>query len=65
VAEEDIHCRCTLRPVIKDLASPVGEERALEWRKYDSGLLPYEADIKASAASAFEAWSGDAVRALG
>lgn len=64
-AEEDINCRCTLRPVIKDLASPVGEERALEWRKYDAGLLPYQADIQASAASAFAAWSGDAMKALG
>jgi SPP1 gp7 family putative phage head morphogenesis protein len=65
VAEEDINCRCTLRPVIKDLASPEGEERAIEWRKWDSSLVSYQASIGSSAAKVFGEWLGDAVVALG
>lgn len=65
VAEEDINCRCAVRPVIKDLASPTGEERALEWRKYDAELTTYQGAIKGSAARVFAEWLGDAVLALG
>jgi SPP1 gp7 family putative phage head morphogenesis protein len=65
VAEEDINCRCGVRPVIKDLASPTGEQRALEWRKWDSELTTYQVDIQSSAAKVFGEWAGDAVSSLG
>lgn len=65
IAEEDINCRCTVRPVIKDAASPVGEERALEWRGFVARLSEGEDAIKEACAKTFAHWLGDAVQALG
>jgi SPP1 gp7 family putative phage head morphogenesis protein len=65
VAEEDINCRCTVLPTIKDAASPVGEERAAEWKKYDESLRPWEKEITEGCAKAFGQWLGDCIQALG
>lgn len=62
---EDINCRCTVRPVLNDLASPVGEQRASEWRAYDAALAPFEKEVRGATESVFGLWLGDAVRALG
>lgn len=62
---EDINCRCTVRPVLKDAVSPVGEERALEWRGYVDALKPFEDDVREATAEVFGLWLGDVVQALG
>lgn len=64
IAEEDINCRCTLRPVIADLASPVGEARDAEWRAFDASLRPFEDDIKDAFAGVLALWLGDAISAM-
>lgn len=65
VAEEDINCRCTVRPIIKDAAAPTGEERALMWRAFDSALVPFQDDVAAKVAKTIGGWLGDVVQALG
>lgn len=65
IGSEDINCRCTVRPVIADLASPAGEERAAEWKRYVASLDKGEKAIKSAAGSVFASWLGDAVQALG
>lgn len=64
VGEEDINCRCTVRPVLNDLASPVGEARAAEWRAYDASLAEFEGAIRKASAEVFGQWLGDAISAL-
>lgn len=63
--EEDINCRCTVRPVIKDAVSPAGEERAIEWRAYVANLKTLEDDIGDAAAKAIAGWLSDVIGALG
>lgn len=65
IPEEDINCRCTVRPVLADLASPTGEARAAEWRDYDASLGPWEKDVRKATEGVFGLWLGDAMRALG
>lgn len=65
IAEEDINCRCTVRPVLNDLASPTGEARAAEWRAYDASLATWEKAIRKGAGETFAQWLGDAITALG
>jgi SPP1 gp7 family putative phage head morphogenesis protein len=65
IAGEDINCRCTVRPVLNDVASPVGEERAIEWRAYVAGLKGFEDDVRDATAGVIAAWLGDVVQALG
>lgn len=65
VAGEDINCRCAVRPKLNDLASPSGEERAIEWRAYDKSLRPWENEIEDAASKVYGEWLGDAIRALG
>lgn len=64
IGSEDINCRCTVRPVIKGLASPQGEARATEWRAYDVSLAEWQGDLRDGAAKAFGLWAGDAISAL-
>lgn len=65
IAAEDINCRCTVRPVLKDAVSPTGEARALEWRGYVAALAPFESDVRDATAQVFGLWLGDVVEALG
>lgn len=65
IGAEDINCRCTVRPIIADVASPAGEERALEWRAYVDSLAEWEGNVRDAAAATFAGWLADAVQALG
>jgi SPP1 gp7 family putative phage head morphogenesis protein len=65
IAGEDINCRCTVRPVVKDAVSPVGEERAMEWKAYVAALGPFEDQVRKATAKVFGAWLGDVIQALG
>lgn len=65
IAEEDINCRCTVRPRMNDLASPIGEERAIEWRGFVAALQPFEDNVQAAVAKVLGQWLGDVVSALG
>lgn len=62
---EDVNCRCTVRPVLSDAASPAGEARALEWRGYVEAIAPYEKEITSAVGNVFGLWLGDALSALG
>jgi len=64
-AEEDINCRCVVRPVLNDNASPEGEQRAIEWRAFDAALAGPQKDIQGDAATVFGEWLGDALKAIG
>jgi HK97 family phage portal protein len=64
VGAEDINCRCTVRPVLNDAASPQGEARAAEWRAYVESLGGWEKSVTEAAARTFGGWLGDAISAL-
>ena len=64
VGEEDINCRCTVRPIVETKAAPSVEERAALWRKFDADLTPWEKSTQADVAEAIGVWLGDAVSAL-
>lgn len=64
VAAEDINCRCTVIPRVKSKAL-TKEERAVEWKKYDVNLRPWEKDIAEAMAQVIGAWLGDVISALG
>lgn len=61
---EDINCRCTVRPIVNEAASPVGEERAAEWKSYTGKLEKWDKRVTSKMARVFGLWLGDAISAI-
>jgi len=59
--EEDINCRCTVRPIVDVKA---GVDRREEWRRYVADLDPFERKTRAAVAGVYGKWLGDAIAAL-
>lgn len=65
IAEEDINCRCTARPIINYPSGKAADlDRVAMWRAFDSEVRSGESRIAAAFASAFEAQRRDVLDAL-
>lgn len=64
IAEEDINCRCTARPIV-NYGKAADVDRVALWKAWDAALAGGEQRIAAAFASAFEAQRRDVLDALG
>lgn len=62
-AEENINCRCTVLPKLKDEEKAAADKDAL-WKAYDAALLPWESALLKALGKAFSEQRDEVLRRL-